>query len=125
MKGAGFPDLHHKMCKKVARLTRVIFILNTKNDEHEMTIKIMKKAYENELNKMCARANEQITTLMEEVEKVNQGKRSQLEDDLRKYKKKMSDDKIKSKSTFIEFQNQQVKSLEKAKEEADNKIQEQ
>jgi len=41
-KGAGFPDLHHKMCKKVARLTRVIFILNTKNDEHEMT-NIIKK----------------------------------------------------------------------------------
>ncbi len=35
MKGATFPDLHHKMSKKVARLTRVIFILNTKNDEND------------------------------------------------------------------------------------------
>ena len=25
-------ELHHKMCKKVAQLTRVIFYLNTKND---------------------------------------------------------------------------------------------
>lgn len=27
-------DLHHKMCKKVAQLTKVIFYLNTKNDEY-------------------------------------------------------------------------------------------
>jgi len=31
-----FPDYKHKMSKKVARLTRVIFILNTKNDEAEL-----------------------------------------------------------------------------------------
>ena len=30
----------------------------------------MKKAYENELNKLCSRANEQITILMEEVDKI-------------------------------------------------------
>ena len=54
----GFPDFHHKMSKKVARLTRVIFILNTKNDENDLTLKIMKKAYENELSKLCNRANE-------------------------------------------------------------------
>jgi hypothetical protein len=53
MKGGQFPDLHHKMCKKVARLTRVIFILNTKNDENDVNVKVMKKAYENELNKIC------------------------------------------------------------------------
>ena len=54
----GFPDLHHKMSKKVARLTRVIFILNTKNDENDLTMKVMKKAYENELTKLCGRAND-------------------------------------------------------------------
>jgi len=47
-----FPDLHHKMSKKVARLTRVIFILNTKNDENDMYTKLMKKAYDNELTKI-------------------------------------------------------------------------
>ena len=93
---AGFPDLHHKMCKKVARLTRVIFILNTKNDEHDLTQKIMKKSYENELNKMCNRANDQITLLMQEIEKVNQGKKSKLEEDLKKFKRKVSDEKVKS-----------------------------
>jgi hypothetical protein len=63
MKGAGFPDLHHKMCKKVARLTRVIFILNTKNDEQSLNIKIMRNSYEFELSKVLKRAKSKITDL--------------------------------------------------------------
>jgi len=34
-------DLHLKMCKKVAQLTRVIFFLNTKNDEYEQNLKVV------------------------------------------------------------------------------------
>ena len=34
-------ELHHKMCKKVAQLTRVIFFLNTKNDEYEQNLKVI------------------------------------------------------------------------------------
>ena len=52
MKGGQFPDLHHKMSKKVARLTRVIFILNTKNDDSELVLKQMRRAYDNEINKV-------------------------------------------------------------------------
>lgn len=38
-------ELHHKMCKKVAQLTRVIFYLNTKNDEYESNLKAVVNAY--------------------------------------------------------------------------------
>lgn len=31
-----FPDLHHKMSKKIAQLTKVIYHLNTKNEDHEV-----------------------------------------------------------------------------------------
>jgi hypothetical protein len=31
------------MCKKVAQLTRVIFFLNTKNDEYESNLKVILK----------------------------------------------------------------------------------
>jgi len=46
MPSGKFPDLHHKMSKKVARLTRVIFILNTKNDEHKVNHNLFVKAYD-------------------------------------------------------------------------------
>ena len=39
-------DLHHKMCKKVAQLTKVIFYLNTKNDEYEQNLRAIVGAYE-------------------------------------------------------------------------------
>lgn len=43
-------DLHHKMCKKVAQLTKVIFYLNTKNDDYESNLKAVVNAYELELD---------------------------------------------------------------------------
>lgn len=43
-------ELHHKMCKKVAQLTKVIFYLNTKNDEYESNLKAVVNAYELELD---------------------------------------------------------------------------
>ena len=33
-----FPDLHHKMSKKIAQLTKVIYHLNTKNEDHQAEI---------------------------------------------------------------------------------------
>lgn len=50
--GDEFPDLHHKMSKKIAQLTRVIFYLNSKNDENDHNIKNIVKCYENEMDKM-------------------------------------------------------------------------
>ena len=43
-------ELHLKMCKKVAQLTRVIFYLNTKNDDYENNLKSVVHAYESELD---------------------------------------------------------------------------
>lgn len=31
-----FPDLHHKMSKKIAQLTKVIYHLNTRNEDHQV-----------------------------------------------------------------------------------------
>lgn len=32
-----FPDLHHKMSKKIAQLTKVIYHLNTKNEDRQVS----------------------------------------------------------------------------------------
>lgn len=39
-------ELHYKMCKKVAQLTKVIFLLNTKNGEYESNLRAVVNAYE-------------------------------------------------------------------------------
>ena len=45
-----YKDLHHKMNKKVAQLTKVIFYLNTKNDEYEANISNIVFYYEKEMD---------------------------------------------------------------------------
>lgn len=37
--GDVFPDLHHKMSKKIAQLTKVIYHLNTKNEDRQASTK--------------------------------------------------------------------------------------
>ena len=31
-----FPDIHYKMSKKIAQLTKVIYQLNSKNEDHQV-----------------------------------------------------------------------------------------
>lgn len=47
-----FPDFHHKMSKKIAQLTKVIYHLNTKNDDHEFQIKHLTDTYEHEIEEV-------------------------------------------------------------------------
>jgi hypothetical protein len=39
-------DLHYKMCKKIAQLTKVIYHLHSKNEEHEYEMRDLANAYE-------------------------------------------------------------------------------
>lgn len=54
------PDLYLKMSKKIAQLTKVIYALNTKNDEHENVLENMKTAHEEEMQKLMAETKERV-----------------------------------------------------------------
>ncbi|XP_037991566.1 protein FAM184B isoform X3 [Motacilla alba alba] len=53
-------EMHVKMCKKIAQLTKVIYALNTKNDEHEDSIQALREAHEEEIQKILAETRETI-----------------------------------------------------------------
>ncbi|XP_036780956.2 protein FAM184A isoform X4 [Manis pentadactyla] len=53
-------DLHLKMSKKIAQLTKVIYALNTKNDEHESAIQALRDAHEEEIQQILAETREKI-----------------------------------------------------------------
>jgi hypothetical protein len=58
-----FPDLHHKMSKKIAQLTRVIYHLNTINENHESEISYLRLEHADEMNaivKDCAARTKQL-----------------------------------------------------------------
>uniref|UniRef100_A0A8C3JPA6 Family with sequence similarity 184 member B n=1 Tax=Calidris pygmaea TaxID=425635 RepID=A0A8C3JPA6_9CHAR len=53
-------EMHMKMCKKIAQLTKVIYALNTKNDEHEASIQALREAHEEEIQHILAETRETI-----------------------------------------------------------------
>lgn len=87
------------MCKKVAQLTRVIFYLNTKNDEYESNLKAVVNAYENELDNTIKQANNIIQKYKDAADQAN--KNTQLEAQIKKIQDNLEKEKEKS---FQEFQ---------------------
>ncbi|KAM9143350.1 protein FAM184B isoform 3-T3 [Pangshura tecta] len=53
-------ELHLQMCKKIAQLTKVIYALNTKNDEQEASIQALKEAHHEEIQRILAETGETI-----------------------------------------------------------------
>ncbi|XP_029461816.1 protein FAM184B [Rhinatrema bivittatum] len=53
-------EIHMKMCKKIAQLTKVIYALNTKNDEHEASIHALKEAHQEEIDHITNETKEKI-----------------------------------------------------------------
>uniref|UniRef100_A0A2I3HXP9 Family with sequence similarity 184 member B n=1 Tax=Nomascus leucogenys TaxID=61853 RepID=A0A2I3HXP9_NOMLE len=57
--GAGWrmdcdPEMHVKMCKKIAQLTKVIYALNTRQDEAEASMEALREAHQEELQSAVA-----------------------------------------------------------------------
>ena len=63
-----FPDVHHKMSKKIAQLTKVIYHLNTKNDDNEYQMKQITSLYECEIEDILADAKRKIMDFKEALE---------------------------------------------------------
>ncbi|XP_041909449.1 protein FAM184B isoform X3 [Corvus kubaryi] len=61
-------EMHLKMCKKIAQLTKVIYTLNTKNDEHEDSIQALRDAHEEEIQNILAETRETILQCKSKVE---------------------------------------------------------
>ena len=50
-------ETHHKMSKKIAQLTKVIFHLHSKNEENNTLQTALQNAYEKEIETLLANAN--------------------------------------------------------------------
>jgi uncharacterized damage-inducible protein DinB len=61
-------ELQLRMSKKVAQLTKVIFHLNTKNEDHELNMQDMADTYEQEIKQMLRDAAEKINAFKSQLE---------------------------------------------------------
>ncbi|XP_075425013.1 protein FAM184B isoform X4 [Ascaphus truei] len=53
-------EMHIKMCKKIAQLTKVIYALNTKVDEYEVNTLALKEAHQDEIDHISTETRETI-----------------------------------------------------------------
>ena len=55
-----FPDLHHKMSKKIAQLTKVIYHLHTKSDDFNSEKQALQQEHESEIEDLLSDAASKI-----------------------------------------------------------------
>jgi DNA repair exonuclease SbcCD ATPase subunit len=63
-----FPDLHLKMSKKIAQLTKVIYHLNTRNDDHHQDITALNKTHENEIEEILKDASNKLNRFKQQLD---------------------------------------------------------
>ena len=105
------PEAVDRMCKKISQLTRVIYLLNTKNDESNALIKALYKTYDKEMETLRKNANETIKNLQKKIDK---GKDTSLIDTKVKEIRKKYDD------SCIAFMNAMDKFKRDVKKNEDN-----
>ncbi|XP_072921042.1 protein FAM184B-like isoform X1 [Hemitrygon akajei] len=103
-------DMHLKMSKKIAQLTKVIYSLNTKSDEHEVSLQALKEVHQEEIQHILAETQSKISKYKNRVrEEIDFRHQIQsLEDTLEKHKKAKEE-----VLTQFEFYKQQVAEREK------------
>lgn len=65
-------DVHHKMSKKIAQLTKVIFHLHSKNEENGQFQASLTGAYEKEIETILREANTVVSRQKEALEKARE-----------------------------------------------------
>ena len=62
------PDLHHKMSKKIAQLTKVIYHLNTMNEDNSFSLETSQAAHSQEIQTILRDASAKINRFREQIE---------------------------------------------------------
>ena len=66
--GEVFPDVHHKMSKKIAQLTKVIYHLNTINEDHQSDMSALIVSHEKEIHEIVKDATMRIRQLNQAID---------------------------------------------------------
>jgi chromosome segregation ATPase len=90
------------MCKKIAQLTKVIFELNTRNDERDMAKNFMQNHYEKEIEAVVSEANSRLFKLRDNLERFQD---NELKHRLENTLMEIEGDKNMSKNQFESMRN--------------------
>lgn len=101
--GAPSKDTHHKMSKKIAQLTKVIFHLHSKNEENSQYQNSLVGAYEKEIETILREANNVINRQKDAIEKAKEG--GNLKEKMKELEDRHTQEKKESQKQFDEYKN--------------------
>lgn len=93
------PDLHLKMSKKIAQLTKVIYALNTKNDEHENALENMKVTHEEEMQQLIAETKEKMNYFKSRISAVSEQKQK-----IEVLESHLAQERLRREEALVEFE---------------------
>ncbi|CAN0136347.1 unnamed protein product, partial [Scytosiphon promiscuus] len=110
--GDVFPDLHHKMSKKIAQLTKVIYHLNTKNEDRQYELEEVNTNHQKEMQDILSDAANKIKRFKEQLA----SKQGQLNTEAQVVEKLRQTHAKEKKEALAEFRS--FKRTAKAREES-------
>lgn len=97
------PDLHLKMSKKIAQLTKVVYALNTKNDEQDSIVGYLKERHEGEMQQLLSETKSRVNDLQQKVEQYEQQKA-----DMRNLEQRLCEESEKRAQILKEFEQYKI-----------------
>ncbi|KAG8453541.1 hypothetical protein GDO86_000247 [Hymenochirus boettgeri] len=132
-------ELHIKMCKKIAQLTKVIYALNLKIDEYEHNILTLKEAHQEEIDHISIETKEKVLKYESKIEEEqllrqrlqnleeslakNNVAKEQTMSDFAMYKRQAEEKEIKSKFEHSERITSLTKEMLCMRSDFENKLQ--
>jgi hypothetical protein len=116
-----FPDLHHKMSKKIAQLTKVIYHLNSKNEDHQDDLTSLTDAYETEIDQILKDAYTKINKFKDMIEQRKEVEKQQQAVD--EFKKQHEKEKKEALDAFEAYKSKVKASEEQLRKSYDEKLQ--
>ena len=96
-----FPDLHHKMSKKVAQLTKVIYHLNTRNEDFQADLSSTKSSHASEVEEILQDAADKINAFKTKLAAAKQNGATAAA--LQKLKKQHRSEKEEALAEFTDY----------------------
>ena len=113
-------ETHHKMSKKIAQLTKVIFHLHSKNEENQGMHTAIQNAYEKEIETILQTANQTISRQKEALAKAQDG--NQLTEKVKELEAQHLAEKEASMDQFKDYKKALVEKEAKMEAEHRNKV---
>ena len=111
---------HAQMSKKIAQLTKVIYALNSKNDDQEMQLTAVQDAYEAEIEQMLKETYTRINEFRKQLD--FQKQQTDFEGKLAEYQQQRQKEKAEAVAEFDAFRRRAQENEQAVKLEAEDKV---